>query len=585
MNKLLLYTKNSKKLFSIFLFLSLSLSTVFAATTTYVGPNYGDWNVYSYWSNGKPTSGKNAIIPSNKIVKYKSIVASYHITNNGSMIGEHGSNGQFYNLLITKGLTNNGYIECNGGILYLSGSTAITNNSSGYIKVNSGKFELYNKFTNYGTFIFNGSANGATLMTSSAFVQKGGVAGFGQYVNINGILNCENSGTLEFGAGATISYRLNVFNGVLNTSPNAQMKTTSFGKMTISSCGAAHILGSFNNQGKVQVNGGALYRKGSWSGKSPIYPKYETALFVYGNSSMNAGDAAIAQRLSAQGYHVTSIRDNQVATSHGSGKSLIVISNSASSLLTAPKFRSSSSPVVVFGASNMVNYYLSWVSYKDEYSNKIKMQTTHPIGFGLSNYQTIFNSSKTIEAATPYSSMTKIASLPSYANTAIMACPKNTVVMNGLKVNNRRVGLGFLATDALSFNSKGWTLFDDAVAWASTNCGDNLYLRSPDEGHDTSGEPSVDEQINIYPNPADDEVNIDFGEIYSPDGAKFPNGTATNISICNGLGMEVLRKTIENPFAVEQLNLSNLPAGPYYIFIDIPGKKPIVKKLRVTRMY
>ena len=54
-----------------------------------------------------------------------------------------------------------------------------------------------------------------------------------------------------------------------------------------------------------------------------------TALLVVGNTTLNAGDTAISNALSAQGYSVVLVGDAASAASDATGKALVFISESS----------------------------------------------------------------------------------------------------------------------------------------------------------------------------------------------------------------------------------------------------------------
>ena len=67
---------------------------------------------------------------------------------------------------------------------------------------------------------------------------------------------------------------------------------------------------------------------------------------------------------------------------------------------------------------------------------------------------------------------------------------------------------------------------------------------------------NYESNINIYPNPANDHINIDFGNL--------DNVEDWNIKIINILGQEVLSQ----PMNTDKINVSELSKGVYIIRIS-----------------
>lgn len=78
----------------------------------------------------------------------------------------------------------------------------------------------------------------------------------------------------------------------------------------------------------------------------------------------------------------------------------------------------------------------------------------------------------------------------------------------------------------------------------------------------------------MYPNPAQDFIDIDLGQ------NTIEQGT---IRIMNLVGTTVLERSIEHAKANIRLDLNSIKEGQYIIFLDIKGKKSISKKLTITK--
>jgi hypothetical protein len=79
-------------------------------------------------------------------------------------------------------------------------------------------------------------------------------------------------------------------------------------------------------------------------------------------------------------------------------------------------------------------------------------------------------------------------------------------------------------------------------------------------------EPTSLESINVFPNPANDVINVNFAHFNNP----------VKVEIMNMLGATVMKKTLNS--ASSQINLEELPKGIYYFKI-LGTEKDILKKV------
>ena len=77
-----------------------------------------------------------------------------------------------------------------------------------------------------------------------------------------------------------------------------------------------------------------------------------------------------------------------------------------------------------------------------------------------------------------------------------------------------------------------------------------------DSGILSTNTANYESNINIYPNPANDHITIDFGNLDNVEG--------WNIKIINILGQEVLSQPMDN----DKINVSELSKGVYIIRIS-----------------
>jgi hypothetical protein len=76
-------------------------------------------------------------------------------------------------------------------------------------------------------------------------------------------------------------------------------------------------------------------------------------------------------------------------------------------------------------------------------------------------------------------------------------------------------------------------------------------------------------QVNLYPNPANDFLNITFA---------YQTTNSSSIKIYNNVGQQVYSGSISSGSAQVGINVSWLPSGVYFVQIDMGNAKPIVRK-------
>jgi Secretion system C-terminal sorting domain len=78
----------------------------------------------------------------------------------------------------------------------------------------------------------------------------------------------------------------------------------------------------------------------------------------------------------------------------------------------------------------------------------------------------------------------------------------------------------------------------------------------------------------LFPNPATNELNIDFDPI---------NGEQAEISLYNLLGSQVGQQKLDLISTPLSINVSNLPSGMYHAVLQIKGRSPAVQKFVIVR--
>ena len=109
----------------------------------------------------------------------------------------------------------------------------------------------------------------------------------------------------------------------------------------------------------------------------------------------------------------------------------------------------------------------------------------------------------------------------------------------------------------------------------SNGCFDNRHCDSADIKVSISSIYDKQQKIKLFPNPAANELNIDFDPI---------NGeTQAEISLYNLLGSEVGQQKLDLINTPLSINVSNLPSGMYTAVLKIKGRSPAVEKFVIVK--
>ena len=81
-------------------------------------------------------------------------------------------------------------------------------------------------------------------------------------------------------------------------------------------------------------------------------------------------------------------------------------------------------------------------------------------------------------------------------------------------------------------------------------------------------------EITVFPNPAKDMINIDFGSVINK---------PMVVKIRNSLGVIVKEKTVDLNVTTEQLFLDQLASGVYFLEVEIDGRRKYSEKVLIVR--
>ncbi len=222
-------------------------------------------------------------------------------------------------------------------------------------------------------------------------------------------------------------------------------------------------------------NAGGLSPVSNLASATPSSPASIPALFVVGNTTLNAGDTAIRNRLNTLGYGVTSISGAASATTNVNGKAIVIISSTVTSADVNSKFKDVTVPVVVCESAIMDDMKMTAGVSGTDYGTQTSQQTasmiaassTHPLAAGLTGAPQICTVAATLSWGKPASSAISVATVAG-ANSKICVYGYDTSsTMVGMTAPARRVGFFLEDATASVLTTNGWLLFEAAVRWAS----------------------------------------------------------------------------------------------------------------------
>lgn len=84
---------------------------------------------------------------------------------------------------------------------------------------------------------------------------------------------------------------------------------------------------------------------------------------------------------------------------------------------------------------------------------------------------------------------------------------------------------------------------------------------------------ALNTEILVYPNPADDEINVSLS---------FDQNYQVQMNVFNVLGEQVIVKNVEVRSGIEKLNVSHLSAGVYYLQLKVDDQSTTIKFIKET---
>ncbi|MDA0242658.1 MAG: carbohydrate-binding protein [Chloroflexi bacterium] len=195
-------------------------------------------------------------------------------------------------------------------------------------------------------------------------------------------------------------------------------------------------------------------------------------LFVVGNpASLNASDTAIRNRLQGQGYTVTVVDDSASTTADATGKALVIISSTVSSNNVNTKFKSVTTPVMLWKNSLYDDMEMAYTIGTQNNQTQLLMtaaNSSHPLAAGRTGTITVSSSTQYNRGEANSNAIIIASRTSDTARHMIFAYTQGATMYSGFTAPARRVGFFFGDDTAAGANANGWALFDAAVNWART---------------------------------------------------------------------------------------------------------------------
>ena len=224
-------------------------------------------------------------------------------------------------------------------------------------------------------------------------------------------------------------------------------------------------------------------------------------LFVVGNTTLSAADAAVRSRLQALGATVIVMSATAAQSGDASGKALVVISDSVASGNVNTKFRDT--PVAVMcmenalyddmgmtGATSGTNFGATGGQ-----TQLTLVAVSHPLAAGLDIPTT--SSAQTYAWGVPGSAADRIATLDGNPTRAVVFAYRQGQPMVAGTAPGRRLGFFPAASAPTALTTQGWKLFDNAVDWLTVACTSNSECPSPPQGTGVCGNGVCSVQCNV----------------------------------------------------------------------------------------
>ncbi|MEK7257900.1 MAG: hypothetical protein AAB316_24290, partial [Bacteroidota bacterium] len=304
----------------------------------------------------------------------------------------------------------------------------------------------------------------------------------------------------------------------------------------------------------------------------------QDALFVVGNTTLDAGDTWVKTRLETLGFTVTLRDDDAVVAGDGSGKGVVVISSTCNSASIGAEFTNSNVPVVswesVLFDDLKMTYGVDGTDFGGATGNSVTIfDASHPLAAGLSGTVQVYSASNAMRWGwTTNSSAAKVAKLGTANRYGVFGYEKGAFMQEGFNAPARRVGLFMDNGTPQLLTANGIKLFDAAINWASKCNGSNFGEEVvEDRTETTENEPPAPQAIvengkaiTVFPNPAHDRLFVNLSEFA---------GKETLVRLFNANGQLTKEWEIVASEEPVELPLEDSRSGYHLLWILPEGEK------------
>jgi hypothetical protein len=195
-------------------------------------------------------------------------------------------------------------------------------------------------------------------------------------------------------------------------------------------------------------------------------------LYLVGNLTLVAGDAAVKTTLESMGHVVTTKLGTASVTADAATTNLVLISSSIASTDVAAKFKTVTQPVFVSENGIFDDMAMTGTVSGTDFGTtltqtQIVIQVTgHQMSAGLTGTQTITTATRTINFGKPGTGAIKLANQVGDATKLAIFGYDVGGVMVGLNAPGRRVGFFFADDSPNALTAAGTSLFKAAISWA-----------------------------------------------------------------------------------------------------------------------
>ena len=195
-----------------------------------------------------------------------------------------------------------------------------------------------------------------------------------------------------------------------------------------------------------------------------------SVLFVVGSTTLSSADSAIQKRLVNNGYTVTLVDDNDLASVTTVTTTMVLISATVGSGNVTTKFRTTAKPVMVWEPMLYDDMGFLDLATNEGHTtvngSTIDVSATGgELAAGLIGTVSVFSAGQLINYGIPNAQALLVATVTGQPTNWSILAYETGVQMPGLVAPARRVGFFLTASAAPSLTADGWKLFDAAVAW------------------------------------------------------------------------------------------------------------------------